>query len=155
MNSLTRNQIESIMTDIGVCADNVWLADADYSLPGANWIEIKFATALWSLFQTIGATKWTLEQFDCDDFARTAAAYASILHHRSARSNNRDRTGLAFGEFWYPHRTIGLHAINVAIVFDGVCSRVLFFEPQNVLTGQNPLIQLNQEEKLKCKGYRF
>jgi hypothetical protein len=155
---LNRFELETLMTSHGILADATFFADDQYLLPTLDWLTGDFARGLQAFFHLLGMDTYTAEQCDCDDFARGAAFYASTLHNRLQNG----RTALAFGEFAYKHRDGYAHAINV-IVGDDVRSRssaptLVFFEPQAVLAraaSTNPIITLNQQEKMNCRAYRF
>lgn len=120
------------------------LPDDAYSLPSRHWVEWDFSRALFSVLSQLGFS-YTEEKSDCDDFARLSAAYAALLH-----SKEGNKTGLAFGEFWYTRRDGGGHAINCYIVSDGGELALRFFEPQT----QSELA-LTDEEILSCVFCRF
>jgi hypothetical protein len=155
---LNRFDLETLMTSQGILADATFFADDQYLLPTLDWLTGDFARGLQAFFQLLDMADYTAEQCDCDDFARGAAFYASTLHNRFQKG----RSAIAVGEFAYKHRDGYAHAINV-IVGDDVRSRssaptLVFFEPQAVLAraaSTNPIITLNQQEKMNCRAYRF
>lgn len=98
-----------------------------------------------------GLSDYGDERNDCEDFARRCATYACDLH----AGNTGQKTGLAFGEFYFTRDDGGGHAINVAVVADeraaGLHSdsgapKLLFFEPQ---TGK--VISLTETERSSCR----
>lgn len=152
---ISRREIEQFMGAEGVLPNQVMIGDVEYALPSLKWLRGPFATALRRLFGAVEVDHWEEEQNDCDDFARGAAWYGSILHNRSAGGAGMRRTGLAFGEFWYQKRNGAAHAINCAIIGEGNLRRLVFFEPQNVLKNADPIVVLSDQEKMICLGYRF
>ncbi|HEX7861825.1 MAG TPA: hypothetical protein VF773_15935 [Verrucomicrobiae bacterium] len=157
MKTISDKFLESFMS-ARVFTDKAFLADSRYALPTLHWLCNVFPRELLKIHKVLGQTKWKPEQFDCDDFARTAAAFAAVLH-----SNTKPfpKCGLAFGEFWYrsPARPENDrdHAINCIVTAGALPAdyNLIFFEPQNVLTNQNPIVQLTEEEMNLCLGYRF
>jgi hypothetical protein len=153
MKKLTRRELEDFIDRQNVYAEQKLLLDGAYALPELNWLRRRFASALRTHFRAFEQFAWVEEQNDCDDFARAAAAFAAILHNRTAGAGAA-RTGLAFGEFWYQQKSGMGHAINCAVVAEPEM-RLVFFEPQNVLRNADPIIELSNEEKITCYGYRF
>lgn len=129
----------------GVSEGNIHMADAAYVCPSSNWICTTFKKAWLQMLTNLGLSKWTAEEYDCDDFAQFCDSYASILHRKT--TGRPLKTGLAFGDFWYASNQLGgLHAINFAVVADGANKpKLLFFEPQN---GEE--LQLTTEEINSC-----
>lgn len=142
---ISSDQLSELLanSDIG-CIPN--LPDTEYSLPTPEWISGPFARALGSLFAQLNFT-WQPEKSDCDDFARFAAAYASLLH---AQMGNK--SGLAFGEFWYTRDSDGQgHAINVVVLRDRGGNLFLwFFEPQT-----QEFVPLTKKEINSCEFCRI
>jgi hypothetical protein len=129
------------------CQIGTWvnLPDTQYSLPAEDWLSGSFASGLGSLLGQLGFA-WSAEKMDCDDFARFAASYAALLHSKSG-----NKTGLAFGEFWYTRADGQGHAINVAVIRSGSGELALrFFEPQT-----QSIVELTKEEIATCEFCRI
>lgn len=156
MRTITGRELEEFLEAQGVFALEKFIADSVYVLPGERFLRQRFAVSLQAFFKAMEQLKWEAEQSDCDDFERGAAYWASRLHKRSAKANGAEGTAVAFGEFWYQDDAGFKHAINCAIVSDeGEPMRLIFFEPQNVLRGADPIVPLSEKEKALCSGYRF
>ena len=151
----TRREIEQIMREAGVMADQVMIGDDVYALPSKEWLSGRFAEALRTFFNGLELNSWEAEKNDCDDFARGAAWFAAMLHNRSAAKAGLKRSGLAIGEIWYRQADGVNHAINCAIIPEPGKDRVVFFEPQNVLRNADPIVELSEEERMICLGYRY
>jgi hypothetical protein len=141
-------ELQAFYSRLGV-SSSFQMADENYSCPSLNWVEEIFAPSLSSLLSQLSADIWTPEDFDCDDFARMAAAYAGLLHHLTV-GREKD-TALAFGEFWYVRDIGGGHAINTTVVSGkNNEATAIFFEPQN-----SSIVNLSRTEIESCLGLRF
>jgi hypothetical protein len=147
-----RSDIEQVFLDAGVGVGPL-LADTRYAMPTENWLASTFADYYQSKLSDVGLTDWRLDLWDCDNFTRAAALFCDNLHARDTDAPKG--TGLAFGEFWYRDKTVGAHAINVAVTKDSNGLRPVFFEPQNAAKGSDPIVQLTPEEIQSCAMYRF
>lgn len=145
------DDLQIAISDLGVHPSTGWFpTDRKYVSPSEPWIGGTFSDALNTLKFQLGLQEWTAEEFDCDDFARVSAAYASILHHKTA--GREKGTGLAFGEFHYmKDAPYGGHAINIALVAasDGK-PKLVFYEPQTC-----KIVHLSQKEIDSCITLRF
>lgn len=95
-----------------------------------------------------GLAKWRENEWDCDKFARWAAAEAALIHLEQEEKHKEEhgvqRSGLALGWIAYdvggnPQRH---HAINVVVTRDGGDTEVRFFEPQGMVW-----VELSDAEK--------
>lgn len=100
------------------------LADAAYAPPRRDWLLGEFASFFRQSLVALGASTYTAESGDCDDYAALYAALARLCHRRTP---GHAGAGLPVGVVWYPQRTGGGHAVNVAITSD---AGVIFIEPQ-------------------------
>jgi len=117
------------------------LADASYACPTKKWVGKFFVWYRWCCARVGVVWKGC---YDCDDFARLAAAFAQISHYLSDCEDKPQ--GLAFGEFWYDSE-LGPHAVNIILIED---SEAIWYEPQ---TGKE--LNLTDEEKESCCHIRF
>lgn len=130
------------------------IADDAYVFPTADWVRVVFAPSLRKLLIELAMITFAAEENDCDDFARLASVYASVLHRQT--SSRAKESGLAFGEFWYVQDSGGGHAINFAIVAaTGVGPQageatLLFFEPQT-----QKIKTLSETEVKSCTAIRL
>jgi len=139
---VTAAELENLLMENGVtCMGH--FADSSYNVTTQSFINGTFSEAWFRLMNGLGLS-YKAESYDCDDFAKLAAAYAQILHGRTHRDS-----GLAFGEFWYSRGSGGKHAINVAVVYGGKYE-LLFFEPQNCKQ-----VRLSKQEIQSCQFVRF
>ena len=143
---MTAEQLQSFLEGRGIWTAKCLIADDLYSLPTREWFLGKFARAFGRLLWAAKLVAWIQNRFDCDDFARLAAALAGILHKLSSKQP----TGLAVGEFWYQRAGGDNHAIAVAIVEEAGDWDLVFMEPQT----QREL-KLTEEEIQSCIAYRF
>src|SRR5574341_626886 len=147
MTILTHSEVRRAFRDAGVLSMDIQLADLLYALPARDFIEKEFAAALQKFYWQLRVNQWLPEKGDCDDFARGAAFFASLLHRRT---HGAPDAGIAFGEFWYFSETLnGSHAINVAITKTDRL-HLVFFEPQ-----QFRVIPLTETEVQSCSGIRI
>lgn len=152
MTTLSANQLESFMRE-QCFAQQIFIADKLYALPDLNWLRTEFPLALRRFYRQMLFNGWQPEQSDCDDFARGAAFFASVLHNKMEVV---PACALAFGEFWYARAEDNQdHAINCAIVNVYDVLHLIAFEPQRALAGADPIIQLTPQERNLCLGYRF
>ena len=120
------------------------IVDRDYVGVDYSFVTGDFTKALWSAKRFFGIYGWEAESFDCDDFARAAAALAQYLHHKTA-GRPKD-TALAFGELWYRKDNGEGHAINIFVD----AGNVFKFEPQTA-----SFVELSAAEKLNTFKVRF
>lgn len=158
MKIITNTQLRTVLdeADIMPFAGGL-IADASYVLPAENWVRTTFAAAHQVWIKSLGADGWISETNDCDDHARGAAFFASLLHSKTPKA---PEAGLAFGEFWYVRADgAGAHAINAAVVPTPRSPRavagkspfgLLFYEPQTFR-----LVTLTKQEIASCTGYRW
>lgn len=124
------------------------IADKAYMVPTLDWVQTDFYRAFAGFKLSLGTSRWSGEDNDCDDFARFAAFFAEYLHHNTP--TRASGTSLAFGEFWYTRDIGGLHAVNVFLYKDKEEIKIGFLEPQN---GQ--ILKLSFSEIHSCYYYRF
>lgn len=146
--TLNSTEVWGVMSDAGFGnISNYVIRDKNYSLPSENYIKNDFAGAFRSFLFQLDSGGWRAEENDCDDFALGAAFFMNFLHHNTA--NKVNKTGIAFGEFFYEKDGAG-HAINVAIVREDAKIKVIFFEPQTY-----SIITLTRKETESCVYWRF
>lgn len=115
------------------------MLDAEYALPSSGWVGGAFASALLYNFRSLGLT-FENESWDCDKFARMAAALAWVCHYRTSGH----RAALALGVFCYVSPK-GPHALNFAVT--GMTpDEVIFLEPQTC-----QIMLLTEKEKQSCQ----
>ena len=90
------------------------LADSNYYLVRADWLNGPFAGAYWDFLKLYDLTEYLAEANDCDKFDHWAAAVARALNSRSVRAESLPPGGLAFGCFRYSPDWAngGAHSIN-------------------------------------------
>ncbi len=123
----------------------IQLSDDTYVLPTRKYVKDVILVAY---------TKFIIDnhlvynsRFDCDDFARTFALFASVCNNIDGPAGYQ---GIAVGELWFmKEELIGKtsHAINVIVTAD---QEVIFIEPQ---TGN--IIHLSDDEIQSVKMIRF
>lgn len=111
------------------------IADNFYSTVQKEWISEVFASK-YSSFVSSMKSKYSRANFECDDWARECAYFASIYQN-----------GLAFGEFWFYKDSGERHAVNFFITNE---NELMFFEPQEFR-----LINLTENEMRSCLGWRI
>ena len=126
---ITGTELKQALVDAGVPEGVIRLRDGAYRLPKLQWVVGAFADAWENALESLKVSDWTPEKFDCDDFARLAAAFAGLMH---ATTEGAGAAGLAFGEFWY---CIGgaannEHAVVVFVTQEANGLQVWFWEPQ-------------------------
>lgn len=133
------------------CSDEVFLptkiiVDKNYVCPSRKWVKNYYGW-YWRICKQMNLS-WSPD-YDCDDFARLAAAYAQIAHSTTKWNGVGVKPeGLAFGEFFYKRKKDGeAHAINLVLVENAEMS---WWEPQ---TGRE--LKLNREEIVSCFYVRF
>ncbi len=146
--SVEATELESLALEAGfACLSGASIADRSYALPSKRWVVGDYFEALWAFQHALMVGKWKEEENDCDDFARMAAAFAQLLHHRTIDKDKA--TALAIGELWFQQAPGVGHAINIA-----VCGRhpddVFVFEPQTCKR-----IDLTEEQKDHIYMIRF
>ena len=147
--TLTAQEINDVMWEVGALPSNFFTRDASYSLPSISYINGEFSNSLRSFLFNLSSAEWKTESNDCDDFAMAACFLMNFLHHNTV--NKVKNTGIAFGEFYYYKQGVGYHAINVAVVRDeNQKIKVVFFEPQTY-----SIVELNKEEIESCVFWRF
>jgi hypothetical protein len=132
MTWVSSSTIAEVLRENSVGAETLLLVDSQYALPDAEWIAGIFAPSFHRLLQAAKIGQWAAEANDCDDFARLAAAYAGILHARTA-AGLAVKCGLAFGEIvvWHDAVLRKGHALNLFVSKnDAGALGVKFFEPQ-------------------------
>ncbi len=123
----TPDEIKTMLLTNGIWA-NFSLTDARYVAPTLSWVEKQYTDKLTKFLFDYNLHHWSRESSDCDDISRAAAVQASILFHNS--KNRPKGVGLLFGEYHYFKEGVGGHAMNIAIVKDGVDYKLFFYEPQ-------------------------
>jgi len=132
------------------CSGNVFLpdkilVDKNYVCPSREWVKKYYKWYLdicWKM-----ELKWKPD-YDCDDFARLAAAYAQISHYTTEwKGPGVKPEGLAFGEYFYVRENGSAHAINLILVEQ---AQPLWWEPQ---TGRE--LKLTRKEIESCFYVRF
>lgn len=149
---LSGPEIIQVLTDQVVGTFDGFCPDKTYSLPTQDWLTGAFGEAFDKFLFEFEESAWRPEINDCDDFSRSAAFFAQLLHKRKSKNDPlRKETALAFGEFFYTKDSGEGHAINVAIIrnIKGEHEAV-FFEPQN-----QTIVELTQTEKESCEFFRF
>lgn len=119
------------------------ITDDNYSLPSRNWVLNSYSLSLKDLYNLVGGSKYIPAAWDCENFAKAAAFWMTVLHQNSP--NRPPATGIAFGEFGYIKDNGEGHAINFFICIEDNKWKMYFYEPQTY-----QLIELSAEEKRNC-----
>jgi hypothetical protein len=144
---LKSNEVDSALSSLGVMVSG-HIADAEYALPAKSSVEGMFSRNLWELLNTIKSASWTEEDNDCDNFADVASWFAQYLHHNTP--NKLQKTGLAFGSFWYNKDDgSGGHAINFFLYRENGQAKVGFYEPQT-----QSIVRLSEGEIASCSFWK-
>lgn len=114
--------------------DDYSIGDNFYKMPEKSWVSEVFAKKYKS-FTSLISSKYN-RKFECDDFAREAAYFCSLLEN-----------GVACGEFWFFLSTGQRHAINFFVCKD---EELVFFEPQTY-----SIINLDIDEMRNCLNWRM
>lgn len=125
--------------------NRIHLSDENYVLPSRKFINDVILVA-YTKFITENRINYN-ERFDCDDFSRTFALFASICNNLEGPNGFQ---GIAVGELWYMREDLigkTSHAINIIVTSD---QEVIFIEPQN-----GKLIHLSDSEIASTKMVRF
>lgn len=135
------SEVQSILTGNGIIIpiEKTVKTDRKYALVTKEWVENQFADSYWRFLNEFNGLYWTLEAWDCDEFARSAHFLASVLHYKS----KQEKTGLCFGEINYITKKWVGHAANIFLYKEGNKIKVGFFEPQN-----RKIYELTPDEKL-------
>ena len=125
------------------------IADANYALPSKKWFETSFSSSYANFLFQLKESKYKKEENDCDDYARSCAFFAQLLHHNTIRK--LQDTGIAVGEFWYTRDIGGDHAINFFLSRDDKGAvKVFFYEPQT-----QQIVTLSKKELESCSFWRL
>lgn len=138
---MTAEEIGKVFNDCGLSWPQLF--DNRYSLPALDWLERDLAIEFRDWLRVNDLLIYEPEENDCDKFSRYAITEAIKLHH--ATENHVHGTSLAFGLCVYARDSGGAHAIDCAVVRDPD-ARVVFWEPQNVVSNRNPVVTLSANE---------
>ena len=127
---ITSDELTAILIADGLLSENIIVSDRAYSLPDAQYIKALGSRFGRELFNA--GVGYVPERFDCDKFAKLAAAHAMLEHAMFSKL----QTGLAFGVAYV---LVGLsgHAINVAVHLEGGQHIVRYYEPQPEAAGDS------------------
>lgn len=142
MTLLTPERIQELLDCAGIGIEAKFVDDI-YAQIDKEWLSTYFVISLRSFIELYNI-RYSKNGFDCDNYARTAANWADILH---LNTPNAPKAGIAIGEFCYTMDSGGGHAVNVAICNNG---EVVFFEPQT-----QKIIILSDDEKWNALDCRF
>lgn len=130
MTIVPASKIGDALRAAGCPEDRIFLPDSSYAMlttDGVKRFGKRFASFLWRAGLDYGEDRW-----DCDNFAKAAAYYAS---EDWARWEKVD-AAMAFGEMWYVGKEGG-HAINWAAHPKNEEIEICCYEPQ-VGWGEGP-----------------
>lgn len=140
--------LKQLVWKSGIKPNNELLPDRAYACPDRAWINGEFSEAFARLLWVLSAHEWTDQDNDCDDFARAAAWFSALLHHRTGE---RKKQALAFGEFWYTRKSdVQNHGISIICLKENGQYVLVFWEPQT-----RSFVDLTPEELASCDTYRF
>lgn len=111
MRTLKTNAVIDVLAKSGIQPSVFMIGDGSYVMPTVSWIKDRFSIAFREFLEHLDTQVWKPEKNDCENFARGAAFFASVLHTRTSDVESE----IAFGEFWYVKDPSEPHAINVIL----------------------------------------
>lgn len=136
---ITSNELRTKLLQAGIPNAAIYLGDATYQSPKADWILGEFDDWFRSVLTALDLG-YSTDRWDCEDFSDLYASLARICHRKTA---DAQAAGLPVGILWYTPKTGAGHAVVVAHTSD---RGLLFIEPQTAATE----ITLNRTQAESC-----
>jgi len=146
---ITKGDVFVLLVRTNKVNSNYVMTDGIYILPTEEWIAGDFSKQFGKFLFDNYLLQGEEQNWDCDDFSRACAFFASKIYHNS--SIKQVFTAIPCGEFFYFKDTGEEHAINFFITLDKFNNtKLIFYEPQN-----QTIVHLSEMEIKTCTFWKL